>query len=133
MGIFSSKQTKAPHLQFPEILHWQEGDIIKARNVGAKNIISKLNAIETGKFTKKYVYKGITRDGSIIVEDQEDEIAHKVDLKKFLKKAENRSLTNRNIYSDLDTSNEYMALISEFQKAYLELSNNDEDTKLLEE
>ncbi len=133
MGIFSSKQTKAPHLQFPEILHWQEGDIIKARNVKVKGFFSIVSAMETDTLYMKYIYKGLTRDGFIIVEDESGGEAHKTPLKKFLKKAENISHNNRTVLSDLDTSNEYMILISEFQKAYLELSNNEEDTKLLEE
>lgn len=92
MGIFNKSTAKAPHLQHPEILHWKEGDIIRARNVKAKGIFSKLNALETGTLTRNYVYKGITSDGFIIIEDEADKEIHKTDLQSFLKKAENLSL-----------------------------------------
>ncbi|MCR9133186.1 MAG: hypothetical protein NXI08_11445 [bacterium] len=131
MGIFNKSSTKAPHLQHPEILHWKEGDIIRARNVKAKGIFSKLNALETGALTRNYEYKGITSDGFIIVEDEADKEIHKTDLQFFLKKAENLSLKNRTILTELDTSSEYMELIAEFQKAYMELSDQSEESKLL--
>lgn len=131
MGIFNKSSAKAPHLLHPEILHWKEGDIIRARNVKAKGIFSKLNALETGTFTRNYVYKGITSDGFIIVEDEADKEIHKTDLQSFLKKAENLSLKNRTILTELNTSSDYMELIAEFQKAYLELSDQSEESKLL--
>lgn len=131
MGIFQKKETSAPHIEFPEILHWHEGDRIKARNVTMKGLLSKMTAIETGEYILIYIYKGITRDGFIIVESEADNVAHKTELKKFLKKAENLSLKNRSIYSDLESSNEYMKLMEEFQRAYLELKEAD-DQKLLQ-
>ncbi len=131
MGILNKSASKAPHLLHPEILHWKKGDIIRARNVKAKGVFSKLNALETGTFTRNYVYKGITSDGYIIVEDEADREIHKTVLQSFLKKAENLSLKNRTILTELDTSSEYMELIAEFKKAYLELSHQNEESKLL--
>ena len=82
-----------------------------------KGLLSKMTAIETDTYILTYTYKGISRDGYEIVEDTSDSVAYKTVLWRFLKKAENLSLRNRTIYSDLNTSKEYMALIKEFQKA----------------
>jgi len=129
MGNRITKQ-QAPHTWYPEILHWKEGDEIKARNANAKSWFSKIMAFEVGKLNIFYYYKGVTSDGFIIVEEKETGHLHKLLFKKFIRKATNLSYKNRTINSDIDTSKEYMALMDEFQKAYLELQEAD-NQKLL--
>lgn len=130
MGILSTKH-QAPHSWYPEILHWQEGDEIRARNANAKSWFAKLMAFEDGRLNIFYYYKGVTSDGFIIVQEKETGHLHKLIFKKFIRKAINLSLKNRMIHSDMGTSKEYMVLMEEFQKAYLELQEGDEK-KLLE-
>lgn len=129
MGILS-KDHQAPHTWYPEILHWQEGDEIKARNANAKNWFSKLMAFEVGKLNIFYFYKGVTSDGYIIVEEKETGHLHKLVFKKFIKNAANLSYKNRTINLDINHSKDYMVLMEEFQKAYLELQEGD-NQKLL--
>jgi len=131
MGIFSEKYTPAPHIRYPEILHWQEGDEIRARNANARNWFSKLMAFEDGHLNILYLYKGVTSDGFIIVEEKESGHLHKLKFGSFIKRATNLSFKNRRIHSDINETKEYMNLIEEFQKAYLELEESD-TKKLIE-
>ncbi len=126
----SIQKNQAPHIWYPEILHWHEGDEIRARNANAKNWFSKLMAFEVGRLNIFYYYKSVTSDGYIIVEEKETGHLHKLIFKKFIRKATNISFKNRSIHSDIDTSKEYMALMEEFQKAYVELQESD-NQKLL--
>lgn len=117
---------KAPHLLHPEILHWQTGDEIQTRNLEARGFFRKMSAIEDGKLNLIYIYKGLTREGLIIVEDKESGKLHKTDFRKFIRKAKNISLDNRKIMMDMSESEEYMELMKEFQKAYKELEAHDQ-------
>lgn len=128
---FFRKKEQASHLLYPDVLHWKEGDEIKARNANAKSPFSKLMAFETGKLNIMYLYKGLTDNGFIIVEEKESGHLHKIEFRRFLKHATNLSFKNRSIEQDLDQSKDYMELVDEFQKAYNELQDGDKDQKLL--
>ncbi|MEQ9264578.1 MAG: hypothetical protein RLN81_05115 [Balneolaceae bacterium] len=128
---FFRKKEQPSHLLYPDILHWKEGDEIKARNANITGPFSKLMAFETGKLNLIYLYKGLTDDGFIIVEEKDNGQLHKVNFRRFLKHAKNISFKNRAIEQDLDQSKNYMELIDEFQKAYTELQDGDKDQKLL--
>lgn len=128
---FFRKKEQPSHLLYPDILHWKEGDVIKSRNANITGPFSKLMAFETGKLNLTYLYKGLTGDGFIIVEEKDNGQLHKVNFKRFLKHAKNISFKNRAIEQDLDQSKNYMELIDEFQKAYTELQDGDKDQKLL--
>tara|TARA_R110002096_G_scaffold420640_2_gene625784 strand:+ start:3833 stop:4222 length:390 start_codon:yes stop_codon:yes gene_type:complete len=123
MGIFSKHIP--PHKLHPEILHWQEGDEIKARNVVLNNPLSIIVAFEDGNLNIIYNFKAITRDGFIIISEKETEQLHKVPFKKFIKTAKNLSLINRTIQQDLVHNQDYMELIESFQTAYKELEESD--------
>ena len=132
MGLFTNKKKgRAPHSWYPEILHWKEGDEVIARNVHPKNPLTKLIAFESGKLNLTYIYRGLTADGRIIVEEKDSGEYHKLLFYKFVKKAKNITLKGRMITHELDTSNEYMELMQEFQKAYTELETSDKP-KLLD-
>lgn len=126
----SISHKEPPHTYYPDILHWQDGDEIIARNVTAKNWFSKLSAFEIGNLNISYYYRGVTGDGTIIIEEKETGILHKESFWQFIKKAKNLSFSNRMIHSELEQSNEYMALMEEFRKAYEELQKTDEQRVL---
>ncbi len=123
MGIFSKHIP--PHKLHPEILHWQEGDEIKARNVTLNNPLSLLAAFENGNLNKIYIFKAITRDGFIIISENNTGRLHKVPFRKFIKTAKNLSLINRVIQQELVHNQDYMELIESFQTAYKELEESD--------
>ena len=132
MGIIR-RNRKAPHLWCSEILDWREGDELFARNAKAKNWFSKLMAFEDGKLNISYYYKGITKDGFILIEEKDSGHMHKLEFYTFIKRAKNMSYNNRSVYSEIEHSKEYMILIDEFQKAYLELEETDKPKLLTED
>ena len=121
----------APHIGYPEIMHWQAGDEIVARNIHAKNPLQKLVAYEDGVLNITYIFKSVTADGFILVEEKESGEPHKADFYTFVKKAKNITLKKRLMSSELNDSNEYMELMSEFQKAFDELQSADNHPKRL--
>jgi hypothetical protein len=132
MGFFKKdKKGIPPHKLHPDVLHWKEGDEIVARNVKLKGWFSKIIAFEDGYLNMTYLFKAVTDDGYIIVEEKESNNLHKVEFRKFIKKANNNSLINRSIKQDLNHSKDYMELIDNFQQAYTDLEESDKP-KLLE-
>ncbi len=127
MGLFKNKKKGAPpHTWYPEILHWQEEDEIRAFNVERNWFYATFFLIEEPQGLEVlYLYKGLTYDGLIVLEEKETGLLHKVDFYKFIKRARNLSLKNRSINQTLNQSKEYMELISEFQTAFSELSDSD--------
>ncbi len=130
--MFKNKKKGAPpHTWYPEILHWKEGDEVRARNVANKGPLSTIILFEEGELNVVYLYKGVTNDGFIVIEEKDTGHLHKVLFQKFIRKAENLTLKNRSINHLLNESKEYMELITEFQSAFSELSDSDRP-KLLE-
>ncbi len=133
MGLFRNKKKRAaPHTWYSEILHWKEGDTIVARNVRVKNWFSLVIAFEDSNLNLNYLYKSITRDGFIIIEEKDTGELHRVRFDTFIKHAKNISFNNRYIASEIDGSKEYMMLVEEFQTAYKDLEEKD-NPKLLDQ
>ena len=136
MGIFKKKASKLPpHKIHPEVLHWKEDDEIENIDFQKMERKSKFNTvvmrIDGVIPMTTYLYKSLTNDGFIIVEEKESKHLHKIEFERFVKQCNNLSLKSRWIEQDLDQSNEYMELIESFQKAYSELEESDKP-KLLE-
>lgn len=125
MNFFKSDKNLPPHKINSELLHWREGDEIIARNIKITGLVSLLTALETDNLNSHYYFKSFTKDGHIIVANKESGNLEKVRLKKFLKHAQNISLKNRALKSDIENSEEYMELMEEFQKAFNELQESD--------
>ena len=127
MGLFTNKKKGiAPHIWYPEILHWQEGDEVMARNVTATNIFLKIRAVDLEILNMTYLFKSVTNSGFIIVEEKETGELHKIEFYKFIRKAKNLSLRKRLIIGEIEDSKGYMELMSEFRKAYQELESSDQ-------
>lgn len=136
MGLFkNTKKSIPPHKLYPEILHWRDGDEIENIDFHKMERVNKFNAIlmRIDRVTPlaTYLYKSLTSDGFIIVEEKETKHLQKIKFDKFVKQANNLSLKSRGVEQDLDYSKEYMELIDTFQKAYIELQESDKP-KLLE-
>ncbi|MEO9884737.1 MAG: hypothetical protein ABJR05_13580 [Balneola sp.] len=136
MGLFDNKiNNTPPHKLHPEILHWREGDEIENidfQKMSHKNkfrtVVMRIDGVIP---MTTYLYKSLTSDGFIIVEDKESKHLQKIPFGKFLKKANNMSLKSRWVEQELKDSKEYMELIDNFQQAYIELEESDK-SKLLE-
>lgn len=141
MGSFKIKKAgKAPHVWYPEILHWKEGDEIRSFDYGEiennnyiQNLMLRIDGIidKDAIPTNVYLYKGITDRGFIIIAEKDSGRLYKIQFKKFIKNAINLSLRDRSIEQDLKSSKEYMELINTFQKAYHELEESDKTKNLL--
>ncbi len=129
MFYISTKKGAPPHIAFPEILHWQEGDSIVSKESMYINWLSVVIA-DDDDFSLHYVYKSVTRDGFIILEEEETGKLVKRRFDLFIKVSNNLSYNNRHLTSEIHQSKEYMSLIQEFQTAYKELEETDK-TKLL--
>ena len=136
MGLFNNHiKNVPPHKLHPQILHWREGDEIENidfQKMAHKNkfmaVVMRIDGVIP---MTTYLYKSLTSDGFIIVEDKESKHLQKVAFEKFIKKASNMSLKSRWVEQELQDSKEYMELIDNFQQAYIELEESDK-SKLLE-
>ncbi|MEQ8578378.1 MAG: hypothetical protein RIC57_07995 [Balneola sp.] len=136
MGFFKNdKKGKPPHKIHPEVLHWKENDEIENIDFQKMERKSKFNTvvmrIDGVTPMTIYLYKSLTNDGFIIVEEKETQHLHKIEFERFVEQCNNLSLKSRWIEQDLDHSKEYMELIESFQKAYSELEESDKP-KLLD-
>lgn len=136
MGLFANKKKgQPPHKIHPEVLHWKENDEIENIDFQKMERKSKFNTvvmrIDGVTPMTIYLYKSLTNDGYIIVEEKETQHLHKIEFERFVKQCNNLSLKSRWIEQDLDQSKEYMELIESFQQAYSELEESDKP-KLIE-
>lgn len=133
MSLFKKRKEIYPHKVNSQLMHWREGDEIFARNIKAKSWFSKMIAFERNSLNIIYIFRGLTKNGSVILEEKETGHLEKTELRKFLKYAKNKSLKNRLLKNDLDESKEYMELLETFQKAFDELQEADDHPKRLGE
>lgn len=106
----------APHEQYPAIMHWQKGDEIrstKSHNPFWFNLIS------------------ITQDGTVYGQNELNEHKFRQPLWVVMRDGCNLSLKDREINEALKSSNEYMELIAEFNKAFAELQERDKRLELV--
>lgn len=140
MGFFTNKKKgKAPHTWYTEILHWQEGDKVFCWNIlsamGNKNFWPEWHKYTDtqGGYTKAmFTYQGVDAKGMIYVKDKDDHLLT-FEFYRFIKKARNESLLNRQLSSKLEDSEEYMELMKTFQQAFDELQESDNHPKRLGE
>lgn len=140
MGFFKNdKKGKPPHSWYPEILHWEVGDEIRSidyEKLENLSFVEKLMLRIDSFFEKEvipinfYLYKGLTENGFIIVVQKESKRLFKISFQNFIKDAINLSFQERSIRQELNKSKEYMDLIKNFQKAYLELEDSDKTKHL---
>lgn len=97
---------RLPHERWPEILHWQAGDTFT-------------DMLHLGKATVMLVE--IRADGLAVIDWFGDRQRTHV---KYLV-GHNQSLRNREISEELNGSNEYMDLLTEFNRAIAELQARD--------
>lgn len=141
MGIFdNNKKGKPPHIWYPDILHWQEGDEIYCWGImsafGLKNFswanyhkyVDAISATSKGTF----YYKSVDKNGHIFLEDENGNIVQ-FEFWRFIKKARNESLKSRQTQERLKESQEYMELMEEFQNAFNELQESDNHPRRLGE
>ena len=101
------KIPKSPHEIFPEIMHWKVGDKLS------------LNDDRTCDY---YVYEGVSEEGTVFYKYFDGtELTVSVErARKFI----NCSLQNDKIKKEKQSTNEYMQLMKDFQKAYKEISGD---------
>lgn len=124
MFYISTKKRLPPHVWYPEVLHWREGDSIVSKDSIYVSLLSIVIADDDG-FSLRYRYKSITRDGFIILEEEETGKLEKRRFDLFIRVSKNISYNNRHLNSEIQRSKEYMDLIQEFQNAYIELEKAD--------
>lgn len=139
MSWFRNKKKKTPpHLWYPDILHWREGDELYCWGImsalGMKNFswatYHKYVDMHTGAAKGTFYFKSIDKNGNIFVEDTNGNI-EQFEFWRFVKKARNESLNSRQKKNQLEESQEYMELMRTFQQAFDELQENDNHPKRL--
>lgn len=125
MSLFRRKKNLPPHKIHADVLHWKEGDELVYMNVVLNGPFEiDIDSYED-KNKKHGIYKSLSSDGYIIIEEKETGNLNKYEFRKFIKAAKNISFQNRIISSEIKESNNYMELIESFQKAYTELQESD--------
>ena len=145
MGLFrNKKQGKPPHTWYPEILHWREGDIIHcwniAKAIGYVKVTTKdLNLYMsngtspvTGYASARFKFRSVNENGMIYLEFENDLLVE-FEFWRFIRCAENESLRSRKIEDREESSQQYMELMKNFQKAFDELQEADNHPKRLGE
>ncbi|MBO6523030.1 MAG: hypothetical protein JJ971_04330 [Balneolaceae bacterium] len=137
MGLFRNKKKGVPpHTWYPEILHWQEGDevfcwnIYSARGTTDWSEFHRFEKSSTGYPVGTFIYKGVSEDGRIFVEDKDGNLME-FEFYRFIRKSKNESLKSRNASARINETKEYMELISNFQNAFNELQEADNHPKRL--
>lgn len=95
-----------PHERYPELLHWREGDSLRGR-------------------LGWYYFISVTADGNVYAWDYLHRHKHKLKLRDVMGGLVNEDLRDREINEELKSSNEYMELLRQFQKAVEELRQRD--------
>ncbi len=108
---------RPPHEIHPEVKHWQVGDRLRYKPQGRKED-------EPYKDLKWiiFLHKGLTSDGHIIIEDGERRngtLLNKFLFSRFIRRTRNLSLEDRMMREEI--SEEYMALLKNFQREYARL------------
>ena len=144
MSLFrNKKQGKPPHTWYPEILRWREGDIIHcwniAKAIGYVNVSNRDISIylsdystSTGYASAKFKFKSVNESGMIYLEDKNDHLVE-FEFWRFIKCSMNESLKSRKIEDREESSQQYMELMKNFQKAFDELQEADNHPKRLGE
>lgn len=102
----------APHEQYPQIMHWQEGDEIRASRFWFRLI-------------------SITADGWVYGRNVTNEHKFGEPLWMVIRDGSNLSLNDRQINETLKASNDYMELLKHFNAAFAELQERDKRLKLV--
>jgi hypothetical protein len=110
--IIKAAPLPAPHVQYPEILHWQEGD-----------------EIEADRFLFSFIR--VTEDGWVYGQNLLDDHKFKEPLWMVMRDGINLSLKDREIDEGLTRSDEYMQLIAAFNDSFNELRERDKKLKLV--
>ena len=138
MGLFRNKKKGvAPHSWYPEILHWKDGDRINCWNIAQALGGEKFDWGTYHKYADStsasgqyvFTYRGVDEIGKVYLADDEGDLVE-FHFYKFIKYARNETLRSRNLEHRVVESKEYMELMENFQKAFTELQEAD-NQKLL--
>jgi hypothetical protein len=110
-----AEPSPAPHEQYPEILHWQEGD--------------EICAIPSMRFWFNLIR--ITENGWVYGNNCLDHHRFSEPLWMVMRDGINLSLKDREINEALKQSDEYMQLIAAFNDSFNELQERDKKLKLV--
>jgi MoaA/NifB/PqqE/SkfB family radical SAM enzyme len=100
--LFKTKKSKEPHEIFPEIMHWEKGDRLHDKyNCGRE-------------------YIGINKDGTVLIQNYGD--VDVLSIHEIKRDYTNITLLKDRCNPKSDKSDGYMQLLSDFQKAYKEIS-----------
>lgn len=102
----------SPHEQWPEILHWQEGDEVKSDTSNSHNYFH-------------FYLLSITEGGMVYGKEWSTDHKLRQPLWMVMRDGSNLSLRDREIDEQLKTTNEYMVLLKEFNVAFAELQERD--------
>lgn len=139
MGLFKNKKKGvAPHIWYPDILHWREGDNLYCWNILSAMGNSKISWPEFHKYAPAgggyakafFTFEGVDANGKIYVKDEDGDMLE-FEFYRFIKKARNESLKNRMLELKLKGTTDYMELMNTFQKAFNELQEGDNHPKRL--
>ena len=108
----------APHEQYPEIMHWQEGDEIR-NHAGSSHNNFWFSLIS------------INADGIVYGQNRLNDHKFRQPLWMIMRDGQNLSLRDREINEQLKGGNEYMELIAEFNRSFAELQERDKKLKLV--
>jgi len=101
----------APHEQYPEIMHWREGDEIRS------------STHSHWFFWFKFI--SVTEDGTVYGDSILSDHKFRCELWVIMRDGSNLTLNDREISQELQRSNEYIELIKEFNAAFASLQERD--------
>ena len=139
MGLFRNKKKGVPpHTWYPDILHWKIGDRINCWNIAQALTGQKFDWATYHKYTDgnsgtgQYVfnYRSVDESGKIFLEDEDGDLVV-FQFYRFVKYSRNETLKSRKLEQQVLESNDYMELMSNFQKAFDELQEADNHPKRL--
>lgn len=140
MALFKHKKIGLPpHTWYPEILHWEEGDRLNCWNIGQAIAVGwkfdwgtykKYSSNGDARGHYMFTFKSVDQFGKLYVTDDD---GHLVEFHffRFIKYARNETLKTRMMNSKVNDSQDYMELMSTFQKAFNELQEADNHPKRL--
>lgn len=141
MGFFrNDKKGKPPHTWYPEILHWREGDQIYCQNITKAFGYTKVKTADVERYMIPnavihkaiFTYKTVDELGMIYLIDPHNQMVQ-FEFWRFIKVSRNETLKSRAIEQKQKDSEKYMELMSNFQKSFDELQEEDNHPKRLGE
>ena len=130
MGLFRNKKKGvAPHLWYPEILQWREGDKINVWNIAQAIAVgwkfdwgtyNRYSNADSANGQHMFTFKSVDEFGNTMLAD-EDEHLVEFQFYRLIKYARNETLKTRKLEQRVNDSGRYMELMSNFQQAFDEL------------